>query len=381
VRCPDTVCGLGIHAVNRESPQFDMIALLGRRDSPTDAVEDYCRILGRALNEYGRELALAWVRWPEVGWIRALRELWWKSRDWKNRWVLVQFTALSWSQRGFPFSFLAVLGILRSRRARIAVIFHDPMPYPVLRPIHHLRRWAQRFVMRASYRCADKSILTVPLDRVFWLTGNSPKASFIPVGANLKPIQKLANRNGGPGALKTAAVFGITGGGSIPKEIEDIAFAVTQAASRLERVRLITLGRGSREAQAQFRQALTGSSVEFVSLGILPAEEVSKTLAEADVLLFARGPLSTQKGSAIAGIACGLPLVAYSGPQTGPPITEAGVRLAPVGDREALATALIEVLTDQELRQSLRDRSELAHQRYFSWSVIAARFLQVLNHV
>jgi len=31
-------------------------------------------------------------------------------------------------------------------------------------------------------------------------------------------------------------------------------------------------------------------------------------------------------------------------------------------------------------RQNLRERSELAQQRYFSWSVIAARFLQVLNH-
>jgi hypothetical protein len=43
------------------------IALLGRRDSPTDAVWDYCRLLGGALKERGSDFALVRVPLIESG--------------------------------------------------------------------------------------------------------------------------------------------------------------------------------------------------------------------------------------------------------------------------------------------------------------------------
>ena len=47
------------------------IALLGRRDEPTDAVEEYCRYLGEALRAHDFELELVRVAWLEDGWPRA----------------------------------------------------------------------------------------------------------------------------------------------------------------------------------------------------------------------------------------------------------------------------------------------------------------------
>ena len=44
------------------------IALLGRRDQPTDAVEDYCRLLGGAFKERGVDFTLQRVAWNEIGW-------------------------------------------------------------------------------------------------------------------------------------------------------------------------------------------------------------------------------------------------------------------------------------------------------------------------
>jgi glycosyltransferase involved in cell wall biosynthesis len=99
-------------------------------------------------------------------------------------------------------------------------------------------------------------------------------------------------------------------------------------------------------------------------------------LAQADVLLFARGQISTRRGSALAGIACGLPVVAYSGPDTTAPVTEAGVVLVKEGDSEGLAAALERVLSDARLRAALRKRSRRAQQRYFSWSAIAALYAE-----
>jgi hypothetical protein len=52
-----------------------ILALLGRPDEPTDAVEEYCRYLGGALRAYGIEMDFARVKWAERGWSAALREL------------------------------------------------------------------------------------------------------------------------------------------------------------------------------------------------------------------------------------------------------------------------------------------------------------------
>src|SRR2546427_1791492 len=111
-------------------PAQTVIALLGRRDSPTDGVEDYCTWLGRGLAKRGIPLAQVRVPWKETGWLRALWWFWQEGTRWRERWVLVQYTAMSWSRRGFPLAFLAALAILRLRSCRIAVVFHDPSGFP-----------------------------------------------------------------------------------------------------------------------------------------------------------------------------------------------------------------------------------------------------------
>jgi glycosyltransferase involved in cell wall biosynthesis len=92
-----------------------------------------------------------------------------------------------------------------------------------------------------------------------------------------------------------------------------------------------------------------------------------------------RGGISSQRTTAIAGIAFGLPIVAYSGPMTGFPVTEAGVVVAPYGDYERLSQALVCVLGDEHLQHELRQRSQVAYQKYFSWDSIAAQYLKILR--
>ena len=134
-----------------------------------------------------------------------------------------------------------------------------------------------------------------------------------------------------------------------------------------------------RSSEARFREALDGSPVEYQALGVLPAEEVSSVLAASDVALFVRGTISTQRSSAIASIANGVPLVAYACPCLPGPLAEAGVVPVPWGDREALAQAALRVLTDGQLWLDLHQRSERAHQKYFSWEAVAGRFAELLT--
>jgi glycosyltransferase involved in cell wall biosynthesis len=285
-----------------------------------------------------------------------------------------------WSRRGFPPLFLLVLCVLRIRGARAAVVFHDPEPYGGKRLVDRVRRVCQRIVMRRAYSWSAASILPVPLERVAWLPRQGTKATFIPIGANLPAITTPGRSARNGHEATTIAVFAVTDAGDISKEISDITLAARRAAECLPRVRLVTVGRGSVESESRFRQALEGSAVEYSALGVLPAEEVSQVLANSDVSLFVRGPITTQRGSAIASIANAVPLVAYADPCLPTSLAEAGVVGVRYLDGEKLAEATVRVLTDPQLWRDLHERSRRAFEKYFSWEVVASRFLDVLHH-
>lgn len=355
------------------------IVLVGQRQFPVDGVEDYCIGLKRALATQCYNLKRVQVPWKEMGWVRSLLWLWQESSQWQGKWVLVQYTAFAWSQRAIPIAFLAVLLILLQRRTRLAVVFHDPQPYSGTRPIDRLRQAYQRWLMQTAYRWAETSILTIPVEQVSWLPSNPIKAVQIPVGSNVPELDRDAGlKDKEPGCQKTVAVFGVIDVSISPGEAMDIAYAVKKSAQQSP-LRLVVMGRGSQEAQALLQQELSQTDAELCILGILPPEKISHTLVQSDVLLFVRGPISSARGSAIAGIACGLPVVAYTGSHTGHPITEAGVLLVPQGDPEALADALTRVLSDDTLWLELHQRSLDAQQKYFSWDAIAQSFLKVLT--
>lgn len=356
-----------------------VIAVLGRRDHPTDGVEDYCNWIGQALAARGNSISMVRVSWAIEGRLTSLHKLWRLLQGQSGRWVLVQYTALAWSHHGFPGLFVLVLWLLRARKMQIAVVFHDSAAYPGVRLVDRVRSICQRFVMRSAYRLADKSILPISLERVSWLPPDRSSAVFIPVGPNVPAVGARRSASDGP-KPKTIAVFGVTGGGTVGSEVADIAYVAKAAAGRMRGIRLTTLGRGSKESEPRLRRVLEGSTVEFNALGVLSAEAVSMVLADADVSLFVRGPISTQRGSAIASIACGVPLVTYSNPPLPTEFSDGGVLAVGIGDREAMAAATVRVLTDSDLWIELHRRNRLAFETYFSWEAIAARFDQVLDH-
>jgi glycosyltransferase involved in cell wall biosynthesis len=102
-------------------------------------------------------------------------------------------------------------------------------------------------------------------------------------------------------------------------------------------------------------------------------------LSASHVLLFVRGPISSRRGSAIAAIACGLPVIAYAGSETAPPVTDAGVVLIARENKAQLGEALVRVLTDHGYRAALVERSRIAHEKFFAWQAIAARYAELLG--
>lgn len=357
-----------------------MVALLGRRDEPTDGVEEYCRYLGAALGAHGFDLAVARLAWTERGWPAALRELRQKAADWRDQWVCVQYTALAWSARGFPLRFQSVLNELRRAGARVAVVYHDAGPYSGSRIVDKLRRAVQLHVMRWSLRRADLGIFTVPLNAIPWLGVPPGHAVFIPVGANL-PADAVneAKTCKSPQHVLRIAVFGITGGSAGPKESARIAEAIGLAAATIGKLELHAFGRHADDCESLLRESLRDTPVDVQVRGVLPAEEVVRELASADAMLFVRGAISTRRGSAIAGIACGLPVVAERGAETAGPIEEAGVVLVPPNKPREFGEALLRVLANADYRAQLAAKSRLAQSKYFSWPAIAARYAEELG--
>jgi glycosyltransferase involved in cell wall biosynthesis len=358
------------------------IALLGRRDAPTDAVEEYCQYLASALRAHDFELDLARVAWLEDGWPSAMRELERQAKGWRGCWVLVQYTALSWSERGFPLRFLRVLRILRQAGTRVAMVYHDVLPYQGSRTIDKLRRRAQNHAMSEALRSCDLGVFTVPLSKIPWIGRKHTRAIFIPVGANLpEPETAWTIQHGAGNRLPAIAVFGITGGEGGIWEIASISEALQIVAERLGKLRLVVMGRHSDTAEKALRNLMDQQPIEVSALGVLPGAEIVRHMASSDVLLFVRGGISSRRGSAIAGIACGLPVVALEGPETASPITEAGVVFADPKRQRGLGEALLKVLSDPEYRAALAERSRRAQDKYFSWKAIAARYAEALRSV
>ena len=351
------------------------IALLGRKDEPTDAVEEYCRYLSGALKAHDIHLDIRRVPWESHGWPASLTALRLMATQWRGRWVLVQYTALAWSARGFPHKTLRIFDTVKNAGARIGVVFHDVQPYPSDKLSGRIRRFVQLRTMRQMLSRADLAVFTVPMDKLSWVPSAQPNCLFIPDGPNL-PIAASSSVSHDP---PTVAVFGITGGHGGIWETQTIINAMRFAAQKLGPVRLSVFGRHCELREALLRDGLRDVPVQLSVEGILRDEQVAQRLCDSDALLFVRGGISSRRGSAIAGIACGLPVVASADSETAAPITDAGVVFVSLDNPDEIHSAVVRVLSDSSYRQDLSARSRAAYQAHFSWTAIAQKFADFLH--
>jgi glycosyltransferase involved in cell wall biosynthesis len=174
-------------------------------------------------------------------------------------------------------------------------------------------------------------------------------------------------------------VYGITGGAAGGDECSQIARAVRFAVGRGAKLELHAFGRGAAERDTELREKLNDVPIALRFDGLMTANTVATAIRAADATLFVRGAISTRRGSAIAGIACGKPVVAYKGSDTAAPITEAGVVLVDRDSATELGEALLRVATDRDFRKSLSERSARAQELFFSWEAIAGRYVEAMN--
>src|SRR6202166_3448289 len=206
---------------------MECMAILGSREVPTDGVQDYCCFLRDALANEGVNLTLTQVRWAEIGRRASRQELLEAVKGKQSTFFLLQYTALSWSRRGFALPAVGILKLLKKNGARCAVVFHDPDGYAGNRAVDRLRRGVQRYAMKRLVRLSDLAIFTLPRNQISWLPGDSRNFIFIPVGANLPaPERAWGERRSSAGSKPVVAVFSLSDKPTLAKEASHIARAV-----------------------------------------------------------------------------------------------------------------------------------------------------------
>src|SRR6267142_2722468 len=269
------------------------VALLGREDEPTDALEDYCKLLAQSLQKKGCSLEIFRIAWAEQGWRRALRDAGKQFAEQRGSWALVQYTPLAWSRHGFPLRFARMIGVLKGAGIQVLIVFHDPEPFGGRRFRDRLRRGVQLAVMRRSARLADKIVSTISPDRVPWMQDPAIRAKtlLLPVGSNLPVMPRKTQRPGS--RIPMIIVFGFT---NLASETSMIAWVLSRAAEIVGPLHLTVFGRGAKVASRMLLPMFAGSAVELESLGILEGEVASNLLMNADVQLFVRSGLSSRRG-------------------------------------------------------------------------------------
>ena len=114
--------------------------------------------------------------------------------------------------------------------------------------------------------------------------------------------------------------------------------------------------------------------------GRVPYAEAAQWLALGDVAVSAKQSLTEANGKLLTYMACRLPVVATDTPVNRDLLADLG-HYVPVGNREALAAAIVATLADPE---AARDRGAALRERaesHFSWPALAARLVDVYREL
>jgi len=156
--------------------------------------------------------------------------------------------------------------------------------------------------------------------------------------------------------------------------VDDLLLAWPLAAQAVPDAHLLLMGYPNEDRyRAEVRRQGLERSVTIT--GRIPYREAARYLGLGDVAVSPKRSTSEANGKLLNYMACGLPTVAYDGPVARETLGDAGVFVR-LGDRTALATALVGLLADAGERkrrgEALRERAVAE----FGWPALAERLVE-----
>ena len=290
--------------------------------------------------------------------------------------VLVQYvpTGFGWRMLNLPFAFL----LYAQRRRGLEIYFHE-VGY-LISPRERLRRniaGAAHLVMNwLAVRAATRIFVAIPewqarLQKLgVGANGRRQSVTWVPVPSNVPDaVDPAYAEQIRAGLLKNGAHaivghFGTFGRFHTAVLLPTLARVLDDGADRIA----LLVGRNSASMRAAFVAARPDLAARIVATGGLEAAEVSARLAACDVLLqpYDDG-VSARRGSLMAGLALGRPVVSNRGPVTGQLwSTQRAVYLTDSFEPEVLAAAVGDLLHDAPLRARLGAAARRLHREQFA---------------
>ncbi len=234
--------------------------------------------------------------------------------------ILVQYTPHAFGWKGMNLLFAAWLAGPGRRIAPVWVMFHEVMfPVESGQPLKHaLLGRVTRIMARLIGRTADRAFVSIPAwDRLLRQLGRrASPAVWLPVPSNVPAMADPAQvgairariaRETGTRVIGHFGTFGSMNGGLL---VAALAAVLRRSSNRIG----LLVGRGSVPFLERFLADHPDLVARMTATGPLPAAEASAHLAACDLLLqpYPDG-VSTRRGSAMAGLALGVPTVTNTG--------------------------------------------------------------------
>jgi len=146
---------------------------------------------------------------------------------------------------------------------------------------------------------------------------------------------------------------------------------LTQVLTRQPAARILLLGQGSERFLAQFQAESPTLAQRMTAAGALPSTELAVHLKACDLVLqpYPDGACC-RRGSLMAGMALGCPIVTTANQRTEPIWQESeAVVLVPDADVAAMADAAVALLEDPARRQELASRAKALYETRFAVNV------------
>lgn len=251
---------------------------------------------------------------------------------------------------------------------------------------HYRPGWPWRALMRRAIRrtqavtCISSFVRDV-VQRDYPLAAGVP-CSVVPYGVDVKTFHgaadaQAARRRFGLGADERLV---LTVQRLYPRKgLGTFLDAAALIARKVPTTRFVVVGDGPERSALARRVAELGLTPRVVFTGAVPNAELPALYAAADVFAFH----TLHEGLGIVlleALAAGCPIVTTAAGGTLDIVRpeETGL-LVPPGDAPAFAEAVVRVLGDRSLAETLRLRARRAAEREFDWDAVAARYLDVFE--
>lgn len=327
----------------------------------TDGVHTYVNRLCEEMTARGHEAEI--VVLPRRGSITGALKL--AMTRMRQRSVLLNYTHLSWARWGASLRPIWIAVLMRLGAQRLVIVIHDPVPFTGPRIRDRIRRSVQLCTMSVLSRTAHDVVVTVAGADALWSPRHARSLALVPVGPSIQ-CSAAPHSARSPNRI---VVFGVSS-----PELEGRLLGSILDGLKGFALEVIAVGRGSDQLVA----ATTTDGARPTSTGEVSAAEIAEQLQGAAIFLVLREEISSRRTTIASALSAGLPIVGSRGPQTGFPVTEAGVILTD-GTPSGYICALDLLLGDAAERARLGARSRVAYEKHFAWAKIAAEIEAVLT--